>query len=434
MRTLCPNLDNEDALETVLEVPIPEESFDDTKIINHNTTSWQIMKSWMKPHSTDQRRQFSDIGGRNAEIQLLLGVVGAPLVPLPILSTHNTIVNPTIQDHPIESSMAKYIVQQYIAAAGGEKALNLVDSMYAVGKVKMVASEFNAGDGITMSCGGGKATKAKSVKNCGGEMGGFVLWQKRPNLWSLELVVSGYKLSAGSDGKVAWRQTPWHHSHASRGPPRPLRRSLQGLDPKSTASLFTNSICIGEKTINGEDCFVLKLEPELQTLKLRSSNNVEIMKHTIWGYFSQRTGLLYQLKDSHLIRINTLGSDSVFWETTMESLIHDYRTIDGVNIAHGGQTTVSLFRFGEGSDSHSQTKMDEVWTIEEVDFNIKGLSIDCFLPPSDLKKEDDQPMIEPKSGDKLIGSARLASKSRGNSSRFGVPKIVAIDSNSFGDL
>lgn len=101
MRTLCPNLDNEDALETVLEVPIPEESFDDIKI-NNNVTSWQAMKSWMKPHSIDQKRDF---GNRNAEIQLLLGVVGAPLVPLPISSPHFTIIKPSIQDHPIVSPL-----------------------------------------------------------------------------------------------------------------------------------------------------------------------------------------------------------------------------------------------------------------------------------------------------------------------------------------
>ncbi|KAF5800056.1 hypothetical protein HanXRQr2_Chr07g0311661 [Helianthus annuus] len=433
MRTLCPNLDNEDGLETVLEVPVPEEGFDEVKI-NHNVTSWQTMKSWMKPHSTDQKRTFSDFGGRNAEIQLLLGVVGAPLVPLPVSSAHPGVVNSNIHDHHIESSMAKYIVQQYIAAAGGENALNSVDSMYAVGKVKMVASEFNAGDEITLNCGVGKALKPKSVKNGGGEMGGFVLWQKKPDLWSLELVVSGYKISAGSDGQVAWRQTPWHHSHASRGPPRPLRRALQGLDPKSTANLFTNSICIGEKTIKGEDCFVLKLEAELSTLKVRSTNNVQIMKHTIWGYFSQRTGLLHQLKDSHLIRIKTPGSDSIFWETTMESLIQDYRTIDGVNIAHGGQTTVSLYRFGEDSEGDSETKMEEVWTIEEVDFNIKGLSMECFMPPSDLKIEEDQPMARTKSGDKFVGSVRLPVKSWGNCARFGVSKVVAIDSNGFGEV
>lgn len=120
-----------------------------------------------------------------------------------------------------EGAMAKYIVQQYIAACGGENALNRIDSMYAMGKVKMATSEFISGDG--------KMMKSRSIKNGGGEMGGFVLWQKRPDLWCLELLVSGYKISAGSDGKVAWRQTPWHNSHASRGPPRPLRRSLQVL-------------------------------------------------------------------------------------------------------------------------------------------------------------------------------------------------------------
>lgn len=132
-----------------------------------------------------------------------------------------------------EASTAKYIVQQYIAATGGEKALNSIDSMYAMGKVKMAASEFIAGEGMSMgsnhlsTSNNGKAMKIKSVRNGVGEVGGFVLWQKKPELWCLELVVSGFKISAGSDGKVAWRQTPWHHSHASRGPPRPLRRSLQ---------------------------------------------------------------------------------------------------------------------------------------------------------------------------------------------------------------
>lgn len=119
--------------------------------------------------------------------------------------------------------MAKYIVLQYIAAAGGESALSAIDNMYAMGKVKLASAEFVCEDG------GKKVMKMKSVKNNGAniEMGGFVVWQKRPDLWSLELLVSGCKISAGSDGKVAWRQTPWHNSHAARGPPRPLRRTLQ---------------------------------------------------------------------------------------------------------------------------------------------------------------------------------------------------------------
>ncbi|MCD7445766.1 hypothetical protein HAX54_000003 [Datura stramonium] len=431
MRTLCPNLDKEDGLETVLEVPIPEEMFVNSS--QKHIKSWQNMKSWIKSSST-HHHAVSVIGGRNAEIQLLLGVVAAPLIPHPIQCNTHSVINKNINDHPIEASMAKYIVQQYIAAAGGEHALNAINSMYAMGKVKMLASEFIEGDGLGLN--NGKVMKIKSTKNRSGEMGGFVLWQKRPDLWSIELVVSGCKISAGSDGKVSWRQTPWHHSHASRGPARPLRRSLQGLDPRSTADMFSDSICIGEKTVNAEDCFVLKFEAEPSTLKARSSSNVEIMRHTVWGYFSQRTGLLVQLEDTHLLRLKA-PKDDVFWETTMESSVQDYRTIDGVNIAHAGKTCVSLFRFGENSEGHTRTRMEEVWTIEEVDFNIKGLSLDCFLPPSDLKKDDDQG-CGVAINDDINKNTRLESKihhANNNNPKFitavkGAAKIVAIDEDS----
>ncbi|OVA17728.1 Protein of unknown function DUF620 [Macleaya cordata] len=428
MRKLCPNYDREDGLETVLEVPIPEEMF----MSKTNGKSWQNMKSWMRSHVDKSSAQSMTalFGGRNAELQILLGVVGAPLVPLPIRCDHDSI-NPNIKDHPIENSMAKYIVQQYIAATGGEKALNSIDSMYAMGKVRMVTSEFSSGDNNNSNNHHhhhkkGEQVKVKNVRHHGsGEVGGFVLWQKRPELWCLELVLSGCKISAGSDGKVAWRQTPWHHSHASRGPPRPLRRSLQGLDPKMTANLFSNSICIGEKAINNEDCFVLKLEAKQPTLKARSSSNVEIIRHTVWGYFSQRTGLLVQLEDSHLLRIKTSGDESVYWETTMESLIHDYRHVDGINIAHAGRTTVSLFRFGENSESHSRTRMEEVWTIEEVDFNIWGLSMDCFLPPADLRKD-----LQDGCDDGVVTSnIRVPFKARTAPAKVGLSKVVAINAD-----
>ncbi|RZC78434.1 hypothetical protein C5167_002644 [Papaver somniferum] len=433
MKKLCPNYDREDGLETVLEVPIPEDMLTTTNANknNHhnninNITSWQNMKSWMRSHidhkSSDQN-VTSLFGGRNAELQILLGVVGAPLIPLPLRCDQS--INPNIRDSPnIETSMAKYIVQQYIAATGGDDALNAIDSMYAMGKVRMVASEFSSGDKGNKN-GNKNGNKGSGRNHHGsGEVGGFVLWQKRPELWCLELVLSGCKISAGSDGKVAWRQTPWHHSHASRGPPRPLRRSLQGLDPKLTANMFSNSICIGEKAINEEDCFVLKLEAKPNTLKARSSSNVEIIRHTVWGYFSQRTGLLVSLEDSHLLRIKATGTESVYWETTMESLIQDYRHVDGINIAHAGRTTVSLFRFGENNESHSKTKMEETWTIEEIDFNIVGLSMDCFLPPADLRKEiqDGRDLVS-----KNVRGVPLKTRSTPNLAKVGLSKVVAVN-------
>ncbi|XP_043707326.1 uncharacterized protein LOC122656750 [Telopea speciosissima] len=386
MKKLSLNYGREDGLETVLEVTIPEEMFASNK---NSGRSWHNVKSWMRSHV--DKTTPSAVGSRSTELQLLLGVVGAPLIPLPVRNDHSFITRDKFKDRPIESSMAKYIVQQYIAATGGDTALNSIKSMCAVGKVKMAASEFSGGDDKNGHKGimkvNNKGGRHGHGHGGGGEVGGFVLWQKRPGKWCLELVLSGCKISAGSDGNVAWRQTPWHHSHASRGPPRPLRRSLQGLDPRLTANLFSESVCIGERRINEEDCFVLKLETEESSLMARSGNNVEIIRHSVWGYFSQRTGLLVQLEDSHLLRIKTASDDSVFWETTMESFIHDYRCIDGVNIAHAGRTAVSLFRFGESSETHSRTRMEEVWTIEEFDFNVEGLSRDFFLPPADLKKD-----------------------------------------------
>ena len=177
--------------------------------------------------------------------------------------------------------------------------------------------------------------------------------------------------------------------------------------------------------MNGEDCFILKVEAESSVLRARSSSGVEIIRHTVWGYFSQRTGLLVHLEDSHLLRIKTGGSrnDNVFWETTMESTIQDYRTIDGVNIAHAGRTTVSLSRFGDGAEGHSKTKMEEIWKIEEVDFNIKGLSMEFFLPPSDLKKEEEEIGVI-RSDEKFPLTMRRAA---GAGSRIYSSRVAAVD-------
>ncbi|KAG6530971.1 uncharacterized protein LOC122047151 [Zingiber officinale] len=388
MKKLWPNLEREDGLDTVLEVPMPEETFLTGDGSHSGKTFCTNVKAWMRPHV--DRAPLSPIG-RGAELQLMLGVIGAPLVPLPV-HAHNSTLIKDMKEDPIEVSMARYIVQQYIAASGGDQALKAINSMYAMGKVRMTATEMSKGNGGGSGDGAAASNGRKARKGLGnvGEIGGFVLWQKKPDLWCLELMVAGSKISAGSDGKVAWRQTPWNQSHASRGPPRPLRRSLQGLDPRSTANLFANSVCLGEKAVDGEECFVLRLDTEATTLRARSSNSVEIIRHTVWGYFSQRTGLLVQLEDSHLLRIKSASAkDCVYWETTMESHIEDYRTIDGVNIAHAGRTNVSLFRFGETNDGHTRTRMEETWTVEEVDFNIWGLSMECFLPPGDLKEERD---------------------------------------------
>ncbi|CAH2064031.1 unnamed protein product, partial [Thlaspi arvense] len=310
MRTLCPNFDREDGLETVLEVPMPEELFCSDS--NNKSGAWRSVKSSLLWSPPDNNSSLATLfGGRDAQIQMLLGIVGAPSIPLPLSSGHDVL------DHPIS---------------------NLI--------------------------------KNQSI-----------------------LVVSGCKVSAGCDGNVAWKQSPWlAHSHACNEPSGPLRRFLQGLDPKTTADLFAGSVCMGEKAVNDEECFVLKLETQPSGLKSRSKSGIETVKHTVWGCFSQRTGLLVQLEDTYLVRIKTgpEEEDMVLWETTAETMIQDYKSVDGIQIAHRGRTRVSLLRHDESLERHSKTTMEESWEIEEVGFNVKGLSSDFFLPPGDLCTKEDE--------------------------------------------
>ncbi|KAG4114042.1 hypothetical protein ERO13_D12G021000v2 [Gossypium hirsutum] len=311
---------------------------------------------------------------RRSDLRLLLGVMGAPLAPVHVSST-DPLPLLSIKDTPIETSSAQYILQQYTAASGGQKLQNSIRNAYAMGKLKMVACEYETPT---------TTVKNRNVSKCA-ESGGFVLWQMNPDMWYVELAVGGSKVHAGCNGKLVWRHTPWLGAHTAKGPVRPLRRALQGLDPRTTASMFADARCIGEKKINGEDCFILKLCTDPQTLKARSEGPAEIIRHVLFGFFSQKTGLLVQMEDSHLTRIQSNGGDAVYWETAINSFLEDYRSVEGIMIAHSGRSVVTLFRFGEVAMSHTKTKMEEAWTIEEVAFNVPGLSVDCFIPPGDLR-------------------------------------------------
>lgn len=86
MRKLCPNFDREDSLETVLEVPIPEEML--AGMGTNPALRWQNVRMLMKSQGGASGRAAAANVGRKAELQLLLNVVGSPLVPLPIQADH----------------------------------------------------------------------------------------------------------------------------------------------------------------------------------------------------------------------------------------------------------------------------------------------------------------------------------------------------------
>jgi len=129
---------------------------------------------------------------------------------------------------------------------------------------------------------------------------------------------------------------------------------------------------------------VLKVCADRETVIERSEGPAEVIRHILYGYFCQKSGLLIYLEDSHLTRVPTQESDAVYWETTIGSSIGDYRDVDGILIAHQGRSIATVFRFGELSMQHSRTRMEEIWTIDDVMFNVPGLSMDHFIPPADI--------------------------------------------------
>ncbi|KAL2326891.1 hypothetical protein Fmac_020318 [Flemingia macrophylla] len=328
----------------------------------HSWRKW----NWIKTH-------FCLVLNKKSNLKILLSVLGCPLFPLP--------VHPMLPFNEVSSS-AQYIIQHFRAATGCRKLEGKVKSVFTTGKVTMdVVDELGStGGGVNL------------------EKGCFVIWQMVPDKWQIELVLSGQKVLAGSNGAIAWRHTPWLGVHAAKGGVRPLRRALQassslsssciGLDPLAVSAVFCAAQYMGEKQISGIDCFVLKLSADQKDLAERSDNMAEMIKHAIFGYFSQRSGLLVHLEDSYLTRIQAPGSHPTYWETTMSTNIEDYRTVDGVMIAHAGSSTALITRFGDNLKAGPAiTRLQESWTIDDVAFNVPGLSMDCFIPPQELQRD-----------------------------------------------
>ncbi|XP_058209621.1 uncharacterized protein LOC131322337 [Rhododendron vialii] len=353
-------------LAPLSEEPINED--DDQQC--HTTSSNGSKKSAQKTWRNWVKTHFSLLFNKKSDdLRILLSVLGCPLSPVSLHPKLQTNVSSQV------SSSAQYIIQHFTAATGCRKLDGTVKNTYVTGRVTMGMIDDQLGSA------GGAATGVPQ-KGC------FVMWQMVPNKWLIELVVGGRKVVAGSDGSVAWRHTPWLGSHTAKGGVRPLRRALQGLDPVAVSDMFSLAQYIGEKRIMTVDCFVLKLSADQTDLVDRGDNTAETIKHVMFGYFSQRSGLLVYLEDSYLTRIQCPGAHPMYWETTMFTEIEDYRTVDGVMIAHSGRSSAVITRFGDNlKGGPAITTMEEAWTIDDVAFNVRGLSGDCFIPPGEVQRD-----------------------------------------------
>ncbi|XP_008795785.2 uncharacterized protein LOC103711428 [Phoenix dactylifera] len=355
-------------LTPLMESPDPEAQGKKAK----KEGSWEVIRTWVRMQMEKGVSGnhlpipfHGNSASKKMDLKLILGILGCPLAPIPLTAEPSHYLS--IKDTPIETSSARYIIQQYLAATGCLKLRRCMKSMYAAGTVKMIHCETESTTG-----------------RGGGANGCFVLWQMSPGMWLMELVAAGSKVIAGSNGKIVWRHLPCSGMNAARGPQRPLRRIVQGLDPKSTASMFAKAQCLGEKRIGDDDCFVLKVSADHATIAEQADGPAEVIRHVLYGYFSQKNGLLVCMEDSHLTKVQSPGSEAIYWETTIGSTIEDYRNVDNVLVAHQGRSTATVFRFSDNSPKHSRTTMEELWRIDDVVFNVPGLSMDCFIPPAEI--------------------------------------------------
>ncbi|KAG8384036.1 hypothetical protein BUALT_Bualt04G0076300 [Buddleja alternifolia] len=248
MRKMCPNFDKEDALETVLEVPVPEEMF--ASLGNNVALRWQNMATWMKAQ-TSNKWSSPIIAGRYNEMSFLLYIVGSPLIPLQVQvdrSIHRAVKHSSIVSNSPPSSPLLLTV-------------------------------------INLGRGPGPPSHSQSVHRC--------------------------SMHRRKDHK---------------------RRGLLHTEAR-------------HKPINPGGS---------------KRPKYEIIHHTVWGYFSQRSGLLVKFEDSRLLSVKTSKEDGdVFWKRAQNL-------------------------YGEQSANHKR-ELEESWKIEEVDFNVWGLKSEFFMPPSEFK-------------------------------------------------
>jgi hypothetical protein len=99
MRKLCPNVDRDDTLDTVLEVPIPDEMLINAPGVDKRRgAAGANMRAWLKTQAFD-RATVDGPAAANAELQLFLNVVGSPLIPCPV--PHDRAFSRSIRDSSI---------------------------------------------------------------------------------------------------------------------------------------------------------------------------------------------------------------------------------------------------------------------------------------------------------------------------------------------
>ena len=212
------------------------------------------------------------------------------------------------------------VVDQYIEAIGGKAAFDKLHNSVSEG---------------TMAVGGIK--------------GQLKLYQAAPNKSLLDVDLPGIgKITEGTDGETAWSNNAFTGARIKKGDER--AQALRGatFNEAKWRDIYKSAKCEAEEDVDGKPCYKVKL------------TTPEGHVRTSW----------YD-KKSHLLVKQASKETTPQGELEQESMISDYKKVDGVLVPHKLVQKAS--------------NQEIVMTLDKVQFNV-DMPADRFALPDEIKK------------------------------------------------
>lgn len=350
--------------------------------------SVKVAFSWKKLLMRSGKMKDSESKMREAEVKFLLLSLAAPLASIP---KQVSLPRPTTPELTQGQRTTREVIKRYIAATGGYSLHHDPQSTCVAGHLTMWVSELISG---------GRKLHSLAFPAPDAPRGRFTLWQSPPGSWYVEVALADGSVITACDGAMVWRHN-WAGYHEARGPIRPLRRALEGLDPPTVADVFSSGEFNGEEVVDGEECVCIKIMANPLALMAMSSgpsgvgnerlteNMCDVLVFQLEGFFSKQSGLLIGIRDHQLTKSKTPDGEIIYWERIMLTRMEDFRLVEGgALIAHKARSMLLLCKECDNDEASSmQACVREMWTVDEVLHNRSNRQPTSFAPPPELIRQ-----------------------------------------------
>ena len=194
-----------------------------------------------------------------------------------------------------------------------------------------------------------KNSAAEGTMAVGGIKGPMKVYQAAPNKMLLDVDLPGIgKILEGTDGETAWSNNPFTGARIKKDEERAQAIRGATFNESKWRDMYKSAECVGEEDVESKPCYKVKLTtPE---------GNVR----TSW----------YDKKNYLLVK-QASKEKSPQGEIEQESLVSDYKKVDGVLVPH------KVVQKAAGQEM--------VMTLDKVQFNV-DMPADRFALPDEIKK------------------------------------------------